>query len=464
MDQLFSRRIFVQLGATAGGAFALAPRLLRADGPQTPHFFLQIFVQGGLDQAYLFDARPPSFRAAGKAHSYLTTDPTVFNGSNGVSTLCASVAQPLMAFSDRFSIINGVHMSASFDGHDQNTNVLLTGNPFGGACQFPFLNGTGGADVKPVDYLQLGRIPNLVIANASAGVTIDPRPAANFSATLQQNSANPPDEGVLNMARQRLSQSSAGTGMFSDGARHLFASMQGSRSLADKIRSVNVAAALPGTDAQLSAALVMEYFRLGITNSALVTMLGMPKFDVHAAGDAQAQPSNVAATVTDLVAILTALRDTPFDDTRKFIDVTTVLISSEFSRTNYQVGKAMDATGTDHNPFGNSVFIGGKGIKPGMVIGATDLDALDPTGNLTSVSKSHKTMDGNLVKKMGKPFDFATLLPTAALPEVYDLNQYLNYASVANTVYRLFGVDSAHWWQIVRNGPVAPALGGLLNV
>jgi hypothetical protein len=56
-------------------------------------------------------------------------------------------------------------------------------------------------------------------------------------------------------------------------------------------------------------------------------------------------------------------RDTPFDQTHNYHDVTTVLVSSEFSRTLRQRDRPIDATGTDHNPYCNSLLVAGKEIR-----------------------------------------------------------------------------------------------------
>ncbi len=54
-------------------------------------------------------------------------------------------------------------------------------------------------------------------------------------------------------------------------------------------------------------------------------------------------------------------------------DVTTVMVASEFGRTMRGAGLPIDQTGTNHNQFSNSILIGGKGIRAGMVLGASDL-------------------------------------------------------------------------------------------
>src|SRR5262249_57483495 len=72
--------------------------------------------------------------------NYLKQEPAPFSGRNGTGTLATSLVKPLLPFRDRFSILNGVYMTPSFDGHLQNMNFLFTGNAFGGDSFIPHLN------------------------------------------------------------------------------------------------------------------------------------------------------------------------------------------------------------------------------------------------------------------------------------------------------------------------------------
>ena len=129
-----SRREFIRLGTLGAGSILLpgVDIVEAAEPEQEPHFFLLIVLDGGADPSYMFDARPLSMTAAGKIQNYLGEEPSVWTDRNGQSTLATRLVAPLGKFRDRFSILNGVYMTPSFDGHLQNMNFLFSGNPFGG--------------------------------------------------------------------------------------------------------------------------------------------------------------------------------------------------------------------------------------------------------------------------------------------------------------------------------------------
>src|SRR5262249_9208528 len=92
-------------------------------------------------------------------------------------------------------------------------------------------------------------------------------------------------------------------------------------------------------------------------------------FDVHATEQAKTQPKMFASAIGKIVTLLKGLVEAPFDNRRSMLDVTTVMVASEFGRTMRSDG-TVDDTGTNHNQFSNSILLGGKGIRSGLVIGA----------------------------------------------------------------------------------------------
>src|SRR5262249_28599206 len=138
-------------------------------------------------------------------------------------------------------------------------------------------------------------------------------------------------------------------------------------------------------------------------------------------------------------------------------DVTTVMVASEFGRTMRTGNARIDATGTNHNQFSNSILLGGKGIRPGLVIGSSDL--ADETDE---ASAAHVELDPVLEKAMGCPFNFDTMTSRPDLPAGFDIKDYLTIGSVVNTVYSLFGVPKEHYRALRRELPVAPVLDGLI--
>ena len=137
-----SRRDFLKISLGGAGTLLLpGSTFLQAAEPHNePHFFLMIVLNGGADSSYMFDARPLSMTKAGKIQNYLGQEPSPWIGRNGVSALATSLIKPFVPFRDRFSVLNGVYMTPSFDGHLQNMNFLFTGNAFGGDSFIPHLN------------------------------------------------------------------------------------------------------------------------------------------------------------------------------------------------------------------------------------------------------------------------------------------------------------------------------------
>jgi hypothetical protein len=186
------------------------------------------------------------------------------------------------------------------------------------------------------------------------------------------------------------------------------------------------------------------------------------------------------------------LKATPFNATKSMLDVTTVVLTSEMNRTfRSQLTNTTteEDTGTDHNPFSNVVLIGGKNIKPGLIIGESDLnipiqkpitpefeldvsDADRERGwfwSFADLSPAHVQKEGVeplITSPMGKPFDFSRMEPSATpLSEISEfvLSDYLTYSSVINTVYKAFGVPADKYLRITSTSLTAPTLDILLN-
>lgn len=181
-------------------------------------------------------------------------------------------------------------------------------------------------------------------------------------------------------------------------------------------------------------------------------------FDVHAAEQAKTQPKLFTTAIARLAEILEALDETPFDAQRSMIDVTTIMVASEFGRTMRSPDAPIHNTGTNHNSLSNSILIGGKGVRGGLVVGASDLAT-----ESAQASGAHRAMDPGLEKTMGTPFDFAALRPIPELPDEFDIEDHLTIGSVINTVYSLFNVPKSRHRSLGRNLPEAPVLHGLLT-
>lgn len=457
-----SRRALLKFGLAGAGTLLLSQAGLpsqaaepRAATAAEPHFFLMIVLNGGADSSYMFDARPLSMTRAGKIQNYLRAEPRPWYGRNGVTTLATSLIAPLLPFRDRFSILNGVHMIPGFDGHLQNMNFLFTGNPFGGESFVPHFNlaERGGTPASLDAILPVDTLP-ISVDNHSGVVPLRPHTVGPLVAKLRQVGPPQAADRLGDFMRARLAANAQGAGRFGAGTGLMLSAFDGAPQVHRKLALL----APPRADLspeQQSAALVAECFRHEIARAAIYVT---PEFfDVHAAELAKTQPKLFRDAIAKVAVMFDTLHKTPFDAKRSMLDVTTIMVTSEFGRTLRAPDAPMDNTGTNHNQFSNSILLGGKGIRPGLVIGASDLATeKDPA------SDAHEAMDPILEKAMGRPFDFVAMRPRADLPATFEIEQYLTIGSVVNTLYALFGVPAARHRSLGRSLPAAPVLRGLL--
>src|SRR5215470_13155758 len=186
--QTVSRRDVIRLGTVGAGSLLLAgtSATVAADPDGDPHFFLLVVLDGGADPSYMFDARPLSMTQAGKIQNYLGEEPGVWRGRNNITTLATRLVAPLRPFCDRFSVLNGVYMTPSFDGHLQNMNFLFSGNAFGGDSFIPHLNlPDTGREPQSLDGVLSSDPVVVTVNNHSAVVPLMPRAVAGLANSLK---------------------------------------------------------------------------------------------------------------------------------------------------------------------------------------------------------------------------------------------------------------------------------------
>lgn len=454
-----SRRHFVQGAGASGAALSFGSLLgsggLLADEPAaagSPRFFLTIYVQGGMDPTYMFDSRPKAMTDAGKIQNYRNDEPTVWEGSNGQKTLASSLITPLAEFKNDLLILNGVLMAASFDGHDQNLNYLFTGNPFGGESFIPHLNTVGAR--SPLDFIQDGFMFGLAVSNHSAGVPLSVFSTEALQKKLSVGTGFVPENSVMRHARARMEAAGAGSGSFSRGTREMIKNWPQVFDVANRVKAIDLSG-IPATEPRevKFAHLALQAFKAGLTRCATIAINS--NFDVHDGSAALKQSERFTEFINPLAKILKLLKDTPFDGAsgKSFLDVTTVMVASEFGRTMRQQGKAMDETGTDHNPLSNTIIMAGCGVRGGSVLGESDFATADE-----ALSGAHNSMDSEGIKIMGRPFDVAAGTVRQDKPAEFRLGDYLTFASIANGLYESFGVERSKHWVLERNGSIAAPL------
>jgi hypothetical protein len=458
---LHSRRDVLKFGL-GGAATLLLPgasflsRASAAPAGEDPHFFLMIVMNGGADTSYMFDGRPLSMTAAGKIQNYLGKNPTPWTGKNGMAAAATSLVKPLKPFKDRFTVLNGVLMTPSFDGHAQNMNYLFTGDPFGGDSFIPHLNlPETGRKPGAVDAIVPADRADFNGANQSGVIPLEPKVLRGLPERLRQLPPAHANDPLTDFVRSRIEAVASGQGSLAEGARLMRAGLETSPQVHQKLASLSRNDPNQSTEKQ-AIALIAECFRLSLSRAAVYVL--PEQFDVHAPELAKAQPELFGDAIAKIGALLQGLVDTPFDAKRSMFDVTTVMIASEFGRTLRAPDMPIDATGTNHNQYSNTILLGGKGIKSGLVIGASDMASA-----AEQVSKAHLAVDPVLEKAMGRPFDFASMRNRDDLPEEFRIEDYLTISSVVNTVYSRFGVPAHYHRKTGRDTGAAPVLQGLLT-
>jgi len=451
-----SRRRFLTLGLAGAGTLLLpgSSFLDAAEPTPEPHFFLFIVMNGGADPSYMFDARPLAMTAAGRIQNYLGKDPDSWSGRNGAGTFASQLIKPLSPFRDRFSVVNGVHMAPSFDGHLQNMNFLFTGDPFGGDSFVPHLNlAETGREPKSLDAVLPTDSVQSHLRNHSGVIPLRVGSIDGLSQYLRKLAPPHPEDELMGFVRQRIDASEAAGGRMSAAASLMRDALDDAPDVHQRLAQLKPPD--PGQDPeQQCLTLISQCFRLSLSRSAIYVL--PEQFDVHAANLAKDQPKLFGDAIGRIAALLKGLASTPFDDRHSLFDVTTVMIASEFGRTLRAPDRPIDDTGTNHNPHANSIILGGKGIRPGLVIGASDFNTADEP-----VSRAHLVLDPMLEKTVGRPFDFASMRPRDDLPENFDIADYLTIGSVINTLYSVFKVPKSHYRAMTNGGSVAPILFGL---
>lgn len=467
----FDRRSILRNGlATAAGAYiALRSGDLFAGPAQDtavkdPHFFLQIFIPGGMNASYLFDARPLTMTAEKLMVNYRGKDGILYTGSNGVNCLRTEIVDPLMPYRDSFSVINGVMMSSSFDGHEENESYFLTGQPLGGAL---FFDDFSPLQAAPINAIRLGAILGSDARNSCDGM-LKLTDAVGFALTDAIRRAG---DGVfsptaLERLNHRLKSNAGDRSSRAVSKAKMAEALTHVPDMKDRISKLVFpkpsADDMPGSGNPVAARparedikTILNLFKGRLTNSAMYVFDGTP-IDTHDGTAAKALEKELTRIFAEIGAALKLLRETPFDDKRSMFDMTTVMIGSEFSRTMRQSSNDFETSGTDHNPLTNSILIGGKGFKGGMVVGASDFATADEYKN--AISAAHRSKDPSLTKIMGRPFDFSKQAFSSELPATFNPDHYLNIGSVINTLYDAMAVPNDKWRSFARGTPKHPIL------
>lgn len=459
---IIDRRSFLKYGALGASTYFL-PQFSWAQSSESAHQVLHIHFSGAMDFTYGFDARRLSMTKANLLQNYLNAEPRVWTAPvGGNTTLATSLTTPLDRHARDFSIINGIYVDNVFAAHTQAENLWFTGNAFGGDTYLPFINLNTPTPKAPLDGLKNQSYMYFQTQNMGGHLPFGSQSTAQLSQKLKYNGINEKSDSHQYL-KQRLQDIGKGSGKFSEGVRRMAQAQTDSVTLAEQLTKTNMTID-PKLDQdeqfltlfnQLSQ---QKSIRTGLITISSVGPNNEYRFDTHDMQSAALQPESYRLVFERIARIFDIMKRTAFSATESLLDVTTVVVTTEFGRTMRQMGVAIDATGTDHNTFCTSAIIAGKGILGGKLIGASDYHS--PTERL---SNAHLSIDKYKLNIMARPFDFATQSIVEAKPETFNIAHYLNVGSIINTIFDITHVDKSLYRKI-GNGTAAKILPSLTTL
>ncbi len=441
---MLTRRELMQSAILSSIATFLPPSLLQAiENAEDDHFLVLYLMNGGIDNHYWFDPKSKALTAAQQKQNYLEgRDEEIMlpiTDARGMQSFCTPLVKDLWTkHKDLFSVLKGVYMSRSSDGHENNLTMLLSGTAL---TSESFLHQLPNKDL--LSFVESGFAKDFV-TNTGGGANLSPTLMTNLVKQVKASSAgNALGEDFI-QERLRLAGSNK---LFGTGSNGVLDGLM-KRSVTSKVLAgfkVDEYGQYLQESPQVQFLPVMrDCFVNKLSSVAIIRDGGLPPVDVHSNVEAKkVAKRSYPGMIANLDRMFQFLKDTPYDGSRKLSDVCTVVVASEFNRTYRSLavgGVDVNNTGTDHNTFSNFVLIGGKGVKTGLICGETDLSEVGADNQFKNVAQAHKEIDPFLVKSIGLPFDFDNLVAQPFKEGAsFNVRHHLTYNSVINTVLKLFG-------------------------
>lgn len=362
-----SRRSFLRRAGLAGGALLLPGgiHLATRRGPlpdrrRTDHYVILYLLVGGWDLMLVTD---PIIRD-GLHTPFGAADVVVAGGAR-----LGPAMGPLLPFMDRLAILKGITVDAL--NHPQARMQMVTGRfqdpggpvtssiqallarRSGDAYAIPnlssdqlrpasFLGDGGAARLEPLRIASLDQLSHLT----SAGDPGTHDAIARAVAALDRDAVD--RHGAHGLSSRLSSSSSVAHGLIAGDEPGRIAA---SSSLLDEAHALlNV-----GGRVEQQVRLAVEAVRADL---APVVTLGTGEFDAHTGHDYAGHPGAVARALVAVADIANGLQDTVLPDGRTLLDMTTIVVTSEFSRA-----PSLNELGGKHHWPGNAMLFLGRGVR-----------------------------------------------------------------------------------------------------
>lgn len=363
------------------------------------NFFLSMTLRGGWDTTLCLDPWKESDKPDATdlfieyGHDALIKNGNIFLGPG---------AAPIQSYANDMAIINGIFLSETDNGHDAAERYMLTGS----TGQHSSMN---LAFAGAVDFNQgIGVLSNSSHIRGASKVTtssiygIDSAYRNKLTGkqlkyfTKSQNHSSP----LISALKQMVQNSPNMEELFNNLDKADLGSLE------NELKDATIVASAFSTHTSQFAHLDVDPPGEG--------------FDTHSNHEgihlnSQSQTFEVIKKVLDI------LKNTPYKNGESVYDRTTVMITSEFSRT----AALNNAKGKDHNPMTNSMVLLGNGIKGNQVIGASRL----VTRKMSQIGMPYQ---------IALPYDFQS---GQVIQQRVDGSQFITPENILRTLCDVIGAD-----------------------
>lgn len=308
-------------------------------------------------------------------------------------------AAPIAKYSADMAVINGVFLSEIDNGHDAAEKYMLTG-------------GTGAKSSMVLSFADamtsksgLGVLTNSSLIRATA------RASASSVSGISRAFSNKLTGGEYSNFANAHTHSSP----LVDALRQMVGNSPNMKDLFKRLENANYTG---DTDNLGAAQVVASAFSSNSSQFAQLKLrLDGNGFDTHSSHEgnhlqAQKEGFEFVAKIVEL------FKNTAYGDSgQSLFDKTTIMVTSEFSRT----AALNNAKGKDHNPMTNSVLLLGNGIKGNQTIGASRLVVRNKSkiGNPYQIAMPYDFSAGEVVRTRQSGAKFIT--PTTILRTLCDI-------------------------------------------
>lgn len=358
------RRQFLQIALTSGSVYMLNNLIPTTSAsqelanPADERLLFVIRLNGAWDTLMSTDARTSETlnAAAFSDREFLKMDERASVKSFQHGQLGPTMS-PLFNNLQDLCIINGLMMDLNSNIHETNREYMSSGNLIKGTTFFPFALAQA---LKASNEIRIGH--RMEYEPLHDGNYINKTPTSNL--TSFSNSFTDSYEDVL------LDESSA-----AQMQKTIITQNRNEKEAIDILNQL-----ILKTNDSLSSdktgykqvSLALAGLGSGYLKMAQVDMVNDAELDTHGSHRARHIPTLTAA-FDHISKIIKFMKETPYkldpNAKKSLFDMTTVVITSEFSRTTYVEGY----DGTSHNQYNNSCILFGSNVRGGTLIGESQI-------------------------------------------------------------------------------------------